>query len=59
MNSSVVQANIDLHTVLPTATTSRAALSRREQDRVRAKIQELQKRCSGTRLLDLGCGTGS
>lgn len=59
MNSAVVQANIDLHTVLADSYDESEPHFRREnKDKVRSKIEELQKRCAGTRLLDLGCGTG-
>lgn len=59
MNSAVVQANIDLHTVLADSYEESEPHFRREnKDKVRSKIEELQKRCAGNRLLDLGCGTG-
>jgi ubiquinone/menaquinone biosynthesis C-methylase UbiE len=59
MTSAVVQANIDLHTVLADSYDESEPHFRREnKDRVRAKIEGLQKRCDGNRLLDLGCGTG-
>lgn len=59
MNSTVVQANIDLHTVLADSYDESEPHFRPEnKDKVRSKLEELQKRCGGNRLLDLGCGTG-
>lgn len=59
MNSSVVQANIDLHTVLAGSYDESEPHFRSEnKTKVRSTIEQLQKRCGGNRLLDLGCGTG-
>lgn len=59
MNSSVVQANIDLHTVLAGSYDESEPHFRSEnKTKVRNTIEQLQKRCGGNRLLDLGCGTG-
>ena len=59
MNSTVIQANIDLHTVLADSYDESEPHFRNEnKDKVRRRIEQLRQRCSGGRMLDLGCGTG-
>ena len=59
MSSSVMQANIEVHTRMAASYNRAEPHFRPEnQAKVRDVLQELRQRCGGGKLLDLGCGTG-
>lgn len=59
MTIPVVQANIEVHTKMAETYDRLEPHFRPEnQAKVRNRLKELRDRCSGARLLDLGCGTG-
>ncbi len=57
--SSVISANIELHTALADVYNKEEPHWRPENiERVTSKLQKIKEKTNGTKLLDLGCGTG-
>ncbi len=59
MSSSVVQANVDVHSQMASTYDQKEPHFRPEnQAKVRGRLESLRNRAGKSRLLDLGCGTG-
>jgi ubiquinone/menaquinone biosynthesis C-methylase UbiE len=58
MSSSVVEANIEVHTRLASSYNQEPHFRPENQAKVRGVLETLRRRCSGGKMLDLGCGTG-
>lgn len=59
MQSDIIQANITVHSrMADTYNMAEPHFRPENQAKVRRILEDLSKRCGGTRLLDLGCGTG-
>ena len=58
MNKKIIEANIEVHTKMADSYSNEPHFRPENQEKVRKRIEELQKKTNAKNLLDVGCGTG-